>query len=200
MKAMCTDVWQPQACHHLIWCQLVPCAHSVRAAMPTNPLHLQVFRTLCDALLVVFCCPCRCCCGCPKVKLPSLCSSWWSCHSSPIHMCSTKVLYAAVVLDCWVRDAAARNHRKLSIGQAAHHCTGCFSWSGGTACAWQDQYSHDCALIDDLVLCVLLYVLCRPAVKVVWCDEPVSTRSCSFLTDVPAHIQEQTSYSRMACR
>lgn len=28
----------------------------------------QMCSALCDCLTVVFCCPCRCCCGCPKVR------------------------------------------------------------------------------------------------------------------------------------
>jgi len=30
-----------------------------------------ICTVICDALTLVFCCPCRCCCGCPKMPSES---------------------------------------------------------------------------------------------------------------------------------
>jgi len=31
-------------------------------------LPFRLLNAVCDAVTVVLCCPCRCCCGCPKTS------------------------------------------------------------------------------------------------------------------------------------
>jgi len=54
-------------------CHLVASLSLLKAAacLPTLLLlllHGQICTALCDCLTVIFCCPCRCCCGCPHVS------------------------------------------------------------------------------------------------------------------------------------
>lgn len=119
-----------------------------RSALPVT--GLQLFRSLCDALVVVFCCPCRCCCGCPKV------SEAWPRHghevSGVLHTINgTHRLQAK----CWARsnfDDPHRNHMAHSSTIARCTCAlarndGASPMGGSTcmeSCNLASADSEDC--------------------------------------------------------
>lgn len=60
---------------------------------------MQICTAFCDCLTVIFCCPCRCCCDCPKVRQHNLhtlvacfvCIAAAGCQPNSLYMFNSKL-------------------------------------------------------------------------------------------------------------